>query len=245
MKLSTSLVAVKKITSNAPHSKFLETDINQAAQLILKAGGLINPIIIRRTGIASYEVVDGHFEYYAAVKAREIDPLNGENIAAYIIEPDNEEVLLAQIKALRRRESDNLREEAIQSAPSSSIESQPLQPSSSSEIPDIKNLVQQLEQSLAAILSSKIEESVKTLEANLKSELLEAIRNEISQQKTPTTSEIIEPSKIKREPDDKQSRYNKMSKDQLKEIARKQNLKGRSSMSKEQLIAAIISSESN
>lgn len=245
MKLSTSLVAVKKITSNAPHSKFLETDINQAAQLILKAGGLINPIIIRRTGIASYEVVDGHFEYYAAVKAREIDPLNGENIAAYIIEPDNEEVLLSQIKALRRRESDNLREEAIQSAPSSSIESQPLLPSSSSEIPDIKNLVQQLEQSLAAILSSKIEESVKTLEANLKSELLEAIRNEISQQKTPTTIETFNSEKIEKSTKTAASNYRKMTVAQLKEVARELNIPGRTGMKKDQLIAAINKAESS
>ncbi|MBD2039825.1 Rho termination factor N-terminal domain-containing protein [Microcoleus sp. FACHB-672] len=233
MKLSTSLVAVKKITSKAPNSNFLETDINQAAQLILKAGGLINPIIIRRTSITSYEVVDGHFEYYVAVKAREIDPLNGENIAAYIIEPDNEEVLLSQIKALRRREGDNLREETIQPAPSSSIESQPLQPSSSPENQDIKNLVQQLEQSLAAILSSKIEESVKTLEANLKSELLEAIRNEISQQKLQTTTKTTA------------SNYGTMKVAQLKEVARELNIPGRAGMKKEQLIAAINKAESS
>ncbi|MBW4681866.1 MAG: Rho termination factor N-terminal domain-containing protein [Microcoleus vaginatus WJT46-NPBG5] len=244
MKLSTSLVAVKKITSNAPNSRFLETDINQAAQLILKAGGLINPIIIRRTDITSYEVVDGHFEYYAAVKAREIDPLNGENIPAYIIEPDNEDVLLSQIQALRRREGDNLKEEAIQPASSSSIESQPLQTSSFSEIPDIKNLVEQLEQSLAAILSSKIEESVKTLEANLKSEL-EAIRDEISQQKTQTTTEAFKPEKIEKFTKTTASNYRKMTVAQLKEVAKELNIPGRAGMKKEQLIAAINQAEAS
>lgn len=245
MKLSTSLVAVKKISSNTPNSRFLETELNQTAQLILKAGGLINPIIIRRTGIASYEVVDGHFEYYAAVKAREIDPLNGENIAAYIIEPENEEVLLAQVKALRMRESGNLKdEEAMQPAPASRIESQPSH-TSSGEIPDITNLVQQLEQSLAAILSSKIEESVKMLETNLKSELLEAIRSEITQQKTQAIPETFKPEKIEKLTKTTASNYRQMTVTQLREVARELNIPGRTGMKKDQLIAAIRQAESS
>jgi hypothetical protein len=101
-KLSPSLVAVKKITSTVPRANFRDRDLEKVAQLILELGGLINPIILRRNGMDAYEIVDGDFEYYAAAKAREINPMKGETIGAFILEPENEELLLEQVQALRR-----------------------------------------------------------------------------------------------------------------------------------------------
>ncbi|MEG4422923.1 MULTISPECIES: ParB N-terminal domain-containing protein [unclassified Microcoleus] len=101
-KLSPSLVAVKKITSAVPRSNFAEPDLEKLAQLILELGGLINPIIVRRNGMDAYEIVDGDFEYYAAAKAREIHPQKGETIGAFILEPENEGLLLEQVQALRK-----------------------------------------------------------------------------------------------------------------------------------------------
>lgn len=100
-KLFPSLVAVKKIVSAVPSSNFAEPDLEKLARLILDLGGLINPIIVRRTGMDSYEIVDGNFEYYAAARAKEIEPLKGETIGAFILEPENEELLLAQLEILR------------------------------------------------------------------------------------------------------------------------------------------------
>ncbi|WP_445241153.1 ParB N-terminal domain-containing protein [Microcoleus vaginatus] len=76
--------------------------MEKLAQLILELGGLINPIILRRNGMDSYEIVDGDFEYYAAAKAREINPMKGETIGAFILEPENEGLLLQQVQALRK-----------------------------------------------------------------------------------------------------------------------------------------------
>jgi hypothetical protein len=101
-KLSPSLVAVKKITSAVPRSNFADRDLEKLAQLILELGGLINPIIVRRNGMDAYEIVDGDFEYYAAAKAREINPMKGETIGAFILEPENEGLLLEQVQALRK-----------------------------------------------------------------------------------------------------------------------------------------------
>lgn len=100
-KLSPSLVAVKKIASTVPRSNFDEIDLEKVARLILELGGLINPIIVRRNGMDGYDIVQGDFEYYAAAKAREIDSFKGETIGAFILEPENEELLLEQVKALR------------------------------------------------------------------------------------------------------------------------------------------------
>ncbi|HEY9876316.1 MAG TPA: hypothetical protein V6D12_23005 [Candidatus Obscuribacterales bacterium] len=106
MKLTTSLVAVKKISSNVPRSQFAENDLNRLAELILQVEGIINPPVIRRKSLDSYEVVAGDFEYYAAARAREIDPRKGEMIAAFIFEAENEEVLKQQVELLRNRDSE-------------------------------------------------------------------------------------------------------------------------------------------
>jgi hypothetical protein len=122
-KLFPSLVAVKRITSAVPRSNFADRDLEKVAQLILELGGLINPIIVRRNGMDAYEIVDGDFEYYAAARGREIDPLKGETIGAFILEPENEELLLEQVKALRKSESPatGFFDENISSQPADSI----------------------------------------------------------------------------------------------------------------------------
>ncbi|MGA9378497.1 MAG: ParB N-terminal domain-containing protein [Phormidium sp.] len=102
MKLSTSLVAVRRVTSNVPRSTFPDDEIEKVAKLIVETEGIINPIIVRRTSLQSYEVVDGHFEYYAAARAREIDLARGEMVSAYIIEDEKEEFIIEQIKLLRK-----------------------------------------------------------------------------------------------------------------------------------------------
>ncbi len=101
MKLSTSLIAVKKINSPVDRSTFSENALNNAATSILKAEGLINPLVVKRLSLDAYEVVNGHLEYYAAVRAREIDPLKGETIGAFIIDSDNEAALQEQVEILR------------------------------------------------------------------------------------------------------------------------------------------------
>jgi ParB family chromosome partitioning protein len=107
MKLSNSFIAVKKINSSVPRSNFSEDDLTRAAELILKAEGIINPLVLRRTSPQYYEVVDGHFEYYAAARAKEMDSKNGEYIGAFIIESENEEILQQQVKLFRNREPGN------------------------------------------------------------------------------------------------------------------------------------------
>lgn len=109
MLLSISFVPVKQITSSVPRSKFSDEDIENIANLILKGEGIINPLILRSNSLESYEVVDGHFEYYAAARAREKDLRKGEMIGAFIIEPSNQESIEEQVKLLRNQKhhSDN------------------------------------------------------------------------------------------------------------------------------------------
>ena len=103
MTLSTSLVEVRTISSEQPRSNFDEQKIEAAAKLIIEAEGIINPIIVSRTGINSFHVIEGDFEYYAAARARELNLEIGEAIAAYIIEGDNEAIIKEQIEIFRQK----------------------------------------------------------------------------------------------------------------------------------------------
>lgn len=102
MSLLIALVSVKRITSSVERSHFSENEIEQAAQAILHAEGIINPIILEKKSLESYTVFSGDFEYYTAVRAREIDPRKGEMISAFIIEDDKEDAIKTQIEIFRK-----------------------------------------------------------------------------------------------------------------------------------------------
>lgn len=103
MPLSIKQIAVSKISSSKLRSEFDNEKIERAARSIVAAEGVINPLIVKRTGIKSYELVDGDFEFHAAARAKEINIARGENIAAYIIEEeDTESILKEQIEIFRK-----------------------------------------------------------------------------------------------------------------------------------------------
>lgn len=103
MKILPAIVLVKNISSSIPRADFSELLLKQAAELILQAGGeIINPIILSRKGLEHYEVIEGHFEYYAALTAKEMDLQRGETINAYIVEIDNEDLIRQQIAVFRK-----------------------------------------------------------------------------------------------------------------------------------------------
>lgn len=86
------LVDVKSIQSTTPRSKFKVDQLETLAQSILETGGLLSPLLLKQTGPESYEVLAGDLEYYAAVRAKEIDPRKGEMVNAFVI-PQNSTML--------------------------------------------------------------------------------------------------------------------------------------------------------
>jgi hypothetical protein len=107
-KIQPSIVLVKSVSSPKSRDEFSEVQLTEAAQLILAGEGVINPPILLKTGmdphtgLESYTVVDGHFEYYSAMLAREINARKGETINAYVIEAEEDETLFReQIRMFR------------------------------------------------------------------------------------------------------------------------------------------------
>lgn len=95
------MVDVETVTSNVPRSNFQEADLETLADLILESGGILKPLVVKKTGFEQYQVVDGHFEYYSAVRAREKKPSEGDMVSALIISSENEDVALKQIASLK------------------------------------------------------------------------------------------------------------------------------------------------
>ncbi|BAY81940.1 hypothetical protein NIES267_14180 [Calothrix parasitica NIES-267] len=99
-----SLVDVKSITSDVPRSNFAEADLENLADIILESEGIIRPVVVKATGIESFSVVDGHFEYYAALRAKEKDARKGEMVNAFVISPKLEDLVVKQAEILRGEE---------------------------------------------------------------------------------------------------------------------------------------------
>ncbi len=100
-----SLVDVKSINSDVPRSNFAEADLDSLADIILESGGIIRPLVVKPTGAETYAVVDGHLEYYTAVRAKEKNPRKGEMVNAFVISPKIEEIVTKQAASLREAES--------------------------------------------------------------------------------------------------------------------------------------------
>ncbi len=92
-------VEVESVSSSHSRSSFSEADLDLIADRILESGGLLKPLVLKKIGFEKYDVVDGHFEYYAAVRACEKNPHAAE-VNALIISPESEDAVVKQVEAL-------------------------------------------------------------------------------------------------------------------------------------------------
>jgi hypothetical protein len=86
-KLMPALVSVRRMISNIPETYFDRSELEAAAAQSLALGGFFDPPVVRRNG-ENYQVISGHFEFHAAVIARQLDPQAGETIPAFIVETE-------------------------------------------------------------------------------------------------------------------------------------------------------------
>ncbi len=101
-------VEVKNIISNLPKSSFQESEIEQLADLILAANGLIRPLILKDAGGEKYTVIEGDLEYHAAVRAKEKNLLQAEEVNAFIIPTNLQKSAIDQIALLVNNKPSNI-----------------------------------------------------------------------------------------------------------------------------------------
>jgi competence ComEA-like helix-hairpin-helix protein len=108
MMLLTKLLETEYISSNRRKEEFSETEIEELAGKILLANGVINPIVVKQVGPLSYAVVEGHLEFYAALRAKEINP-GFEEIQVFILtdDPKIDDAIREQVRLLRGKQPVN------------------------------------------------------------------------------------------------------------------------------------------
>jgi len=102
------LVDVKDIESEVVRSTFDESALGELANSIIATGCLLKPLILKQLGPMKYKVLDGHFEYYAAVSANQKDTqriLSGM-VSAFVVKPEVESVAVEQAHLLNKESID-------------------------------------------------------------------------------------------------------------------------------------------
>jgi len=93
------LVDLESITCDEPRSQFAIEQIEDLAQSITMMGSLVQPIILEATSRQTYKLLAGALEYYAAVRASEMNS-DIEMVDAFVIEPENIKYALKQLQIL-------------------------------------------------------------------------------------------------------------------------------------------------
>ncbi|MBW4508119.1 MAG: chromosome partitioning protein ParB [Scytonematopsis contorta HA4267-MV1] len=195
-----SLVDVKSISSDIPRSNFAEADLDSLAEMIIQAEGIIRPLVVKMSGIETYTVVEGHFEYYAAVRAREKNPRKGEMVNAFVISPKMEDLVLKQATILKGVESP----QAFVKAPAQKTSSQPVEinrelSSLEKQLSELRiEITQKLHNSSEAIqrIESQVPKRITAIEAFNTSSLVDLIFRlktaGFTDKKAKDTAEIID-----------------------------------------------------
>ena len=98
-------VDVKNINSEIPRSSFVESELEQLADLILEFDGLLRPLILRETGVEKYLVIEGHGEYYAAVIAKQKNLSKAEMVNAFVLPPNVQQSAIDRLRLFTGKQS--------------------------------------------------------------------------------------------------------------------------------------------
>ena len=91
------LVDVKSISVPDTLSKAVSGSVEPLAQSIVASGGLTAPLLLRKLGPEAYELLSEPLHYYAACRAREINPRQFETVNAFVVTPERQEAAIYQV----------------------------------------------------------------------------------------------------------------------------------------------------
>ena len=148
MSLLTSSIDLDMIEPPSPsmEAQFKSSEIEHFANLLLKSGDTVRPIILSKISPISFRILEGYFEYYAALKAQEMDE-QFTAIRAYVAPKEIESTLLEQYQFL----SDRHAHPSV--SPDNHVKN-PAIPVVTSDEASLRKIVEQLESSLNHTLKS-------------------------------------------------------------------------------------------
>ena len=94
-------VDIADINPSVLEDTFPQTKLDNLANLVTEMGGLIRPVILKKTDNKKlgerYDIISGDLEYYASVVASQKSP-DIEMINAFVIDKEAESIALQQIQ---------------------------------------------------------------------------------------------------------------------------------------------------
>jgi hypothetical protein len=102
MALLTSIVDLDSIRVKNPpfQPQSKSTEIEALARTVIELGGLIDIPIVQLSGIEEYDLVSGHLEYFAYLKALELSPTLPDRLTVFIMNNKNETPIRSQLSIL-------------------------------------------------------------------------------------------------------------------------------------------------
>ena len=162
MDLSTSLVDLDSIELKPEDSNFnpetKKVEIEHLAHSIVKLQGLLTIPIVKRTGVESYQLISGYLEYYATLKAIELEPKLPDRLRVFIFDRDAIEIALEQLEAIQKV--------------SNTIDSNSKQPNTTElQLNNITSMLGKLQTNLGEKISTNIEQSKLEIIKNIDSKI--------------------------------------------------------------------------
>jgi len=156
------LLDIVSISTNRSMDEFDREQIEAIANSIVSLRGVINPLIVRKTGYNAdgeelYELLDGHLQFFAAQRAMEIDP-KLEMIRAFVVDQEHSALFQRQVDLLR-------------SANSAHPQTKPVTPPATKVSIDYERLSNEMEQKLNSNLGGLIS-AIKGELASFKTEIM-------------------------------------------------------------------------
>lgn len=168
MEFRTSLIDLDSLEVNAedlpfsPQSKAAE--LEYLARTIVELGNLIRIPLVKQQGIDIYRLISGYFDYYAFLKARELNPELPDRIRVFIIDKNNSQSVLNQLEAIKKLEQVTL-------SPSITPEQSPQDLNQDLVFSNLAASIKDLETNLVNHIANSISQSQAEILSNFESKL--------------------------------------------------------------------------
>jgi hypothetical protein len=169
MELLTSIVDIDSIQVKnplfAPAQK--TTQIDALANTIINLGGLVNVPVVQQVSVDDYELISGYLEYYAYLKAREINPRLPDRITVFVSNTKNQAAIRQQLEILQVIEDTKQNSSQSTTPKGSEIDLQikNLESSINNNNKIIFNALEQLKADLLATIEAKLPQPISPMDA--------------------------------------------------------------------------------
>lgn len=93
------LVDIASISCDEQRTSFDIEKLEALANAMIQVGSLLQPVVLEATSYETYRLISGALEYYAAVRASEINP-DIEMVDSFVVEPGEIEQAKVQLQVL-------------------------------------------------------------------------------------------------------------------------------------------------